>query len=124
MQDKRPVNLALHTISFPIAALASIAHRVSGIVLFIGSGMFIALVGYALVSEAQFEQTQAWLVMPWTKIGVFLILVAWVYHSLAGVRHLLMDIGWGENLRSGRASAFIVFLLTALSIVPLRAWLW
>ena len=124
MRDNRPVNLALHTISFPIAALVSISHRVSGVVLFVGSGFLIGALGYALDSETQFEQARSWLTMSCVKVGVLLVLLALVFHLLAGVRHLLMDIGLGESLRGGRAGAFVVFLLTAIAAWPLVLWLW
>ena len=35
VNDKRPVNLDLTTIKFPIPALASISHRIAGVVLFV-----------------------------------------------------------------------------------------
>ena len=36
MNSKRPVNLDLSTIQFPLPALTSIAHRITGVILFIG----------------------------------------------------------------------------------------
>ncbi|MCH1448834.1 MAG: succinate dehydrogenase, cytochrome b556 subunit, partial [Litoricolaceae bacterium] len=36
MSRERPVNLDLTTFSFPITAIASILHRVSGVILFFG----------------------------------------------------------------------------------------
>lgn len=123
MKDKRPVNLAIHTIVFPVAALASIAHRISGVVLFLGSGGLIYALGYALGSTAQFEQVRAWLVVPWVRFALFCVLLSWLYHTLAGVRHLLMDLGYGEGLVAGRISASLVFLSTAILAVLLILWL-
>jgi succinate dehydrogenase / fumarate reductase cytochrome b subunit len=124
MKNKRPVNLALHTISFPVAALVSISHRISGIVLFIGSGLSLGILGYAMDSEEKFEQARTWLDMESAKIGLLLVLLALVFHSLAGIRHLLMDVGIGESLVGGRVSASLVFLLTAITTWPLISWLW
>ncbi|MGL4928928.1 MAG: succinate dehydrogenase cytochrome b556 large subunit, partial [Plesiomonas sp.] len=38
VNKQRPVNLDLKTISFPITAIASILHRVSGVITFIALG--------------------------------------------------------------------------------------
>lgn len=52
------------------------------------------------------------------------ILTSVVYHVLAGVRHLLMDMGIGESLKGGRASAWSVIILSAISAVLLGVWVW
>ncbi|MEX7656203.1 succinate dehydrogenase, cytochrome b556 subunit, partial [Pseudomonas aeruginosa] len=41
MKKQRPVNLDLQTIRFPITAIASILHRVSGVITFIAVGILL-----------------------------------------------------------------------------------
>ncbi|MGL5372028.1 MAG: succinate dehydrogenase, cytochrome b556 subunit, partial [Plesiomonas shigelloides] len=51
VNKQRPVNLDLKTISFPITAIASILHRVSGVITFIALGILLWLLSLSLSSE-------------------------------------------------------------------------
>ena len=46
--------------------------------------------------------------------------VAAVYHLLNGVRHLAWDTGWGFELKTAAATAYVVFGLTI--ILTLVVW--
>lgn len=124
MRDSRPVNLALHTISLPVSALASITHRISGVLLFAGSGVLIGALACAVQGPEQYEQVRVSLSVFWVRALLSLFVLSWLYHTLAGVRHLAMDLGWGESAAAGRVSAILVFLLVVLTAVPLLQWLW
>ena len=97
----RPVNLDLTTLRFPITAIASILHRVSGVVLFFGSFMLMALLGMSLDNEAGFADALALLDNGFVAFIVWGVLAALAYHFVAGVKHLFMDMGYGETLESG-----------------------
>ena len=56
--DDRPVNLDLFSIRFPITAIASILHRISGVVLFFGTFVFMYLLDKSLVDEAGFGEVR------------------------------------------------------------------
>lgn len=51
-------------------------------------------------------------------------LVALFYHLIAGIRHLFMDIGIGESLRSARISGGISLIITVFVAILLGGWLW
>lgn len=118
MKDNRPVFLNLLQIRVPITAYVSFAHRVSGIVLVV----FLAALMYAfqmsLESEASFNLlietfNASWLLRIFTWLGV----TALFYHTLAGVKHLIMDLGIGETLEGGKKYASGVIVLTILSSI-------
>ncbi|MFP1528034.1 hypothetical protein ACLB1R_15495 [Escherichia coli] len=46
VKKQRPVNLDLQTIRFPITAIASILHRVSGVITFVAVGILLVASGY------------------------------------------------------------------------------
>ncbi|CAI8152430.1 MAG: Succinate dehydrogenase cytochrome b556 subunit [Pseudidiomarina mangrovi] len=52
------------------------------------------------------------------------ILTALGYHLLAGVRHMFMDQGYFEEIKSGRISAQIVFVLAIVLSALAGVWLW
>lgn len=113
VNKQRPVNLDLKTISFPITAIASILHRVSGVITFIALGILLWLLSLSLSSEQGFAQAQAITDAFLVKFILWGILTALAYHVVGGVRHLLMDLGFGEeNLVVASRSARIAFAIT------------
>lgn len=113
VNKQRPVNLDLKTISFPITAIASIFHRVSGVITFIALGILLWLLSLSLSSEQGFAQAQAITDTFLVKFILWGILTALAYHVVGGVRHLLMDLGFGEeNLAVASRSARIAFAIT------------
>ncbi|QWK93827.1 succinate dehydrogenase cytochrome b556 subunit [Plesiomonas shigelloides] len=113
VNKQRPVNLDLKTISFPITAIASILHRVSGVITFIALGILLWLLSLSLSSEQGFAQAQVITDTFLVKFILWGILTALAYHVVGGVRHLLMDLGFGEeNLAVASRSARIAFAIT------------
>ncbi len=120
--NKRPVFLNLFRIHFPVTALISIAHRVSGIVL------VFALPGWLWVLQETLGSASDYQAMLQTlhvyRIGVWLSLVACSFHMLSGLRHLMMDCGWGESLSSARISAVMVGVFSAALAGVFGVMLW
>lgn len=124
MKKQRPVNLELNTISFPPAAIASILHRVSGVIMLVTLGFLVWLFATSLSSPEGFEQARNVLAHPVAKFVIWGILTAMGYHLLAGIRHIMMDLGYWEELRSGNLSAKIVIVLAIVLSVLVGVWLW
>jgi succinate dehydrogenase / fumarate reductase, cytochrome b subunit len=124
MNKKRPVNLDLRTIRFPITAIASILHRISGFILFFFIPVLLWMLQQSLHSAQGFSQLQHCLDNIFLKLILFGFLMALVYHLFAGIRHLFMDVGIGESLRGGCIAAKVVFAVTLIAIVLLGVWLW
>ncbi|MEC8693657.1 MAG: succinate dehydrogenase, cytochrome b556 subunit [Pseudomonadota bacterium] len=120
----RPVNLDLTTLRFPITAIASILHRVSGVVLFFGSFMLMALLGMSLDNEAGFADALALLDNGFVAFIVWGVLAALAYHFVAGVKHLFMDMGYGETLESGPIFAKIAMASAVALMVLAGLWVW
>ena len=124
LSSERPVNLDLTTFRFPITAIASILHRVAGVILFFGSFILMALLGMSLENEAGFADTLALLENGFVSFIVWGVLAALAYHFVAGVKHLFMDMGYGETLESGRLFAKASIAVAALLIVSAAVWVW
>ena len=124
LSSERPVNLDLTTFRFPITAIASILHRVAGGILFFGSFILIALLGMSLENEAGFADTLALLENGFVSFIVWGVLAALAYHFVAGVKHLFMDMGYGETLESGRLFAKVSIAVASLLIVSAAVWVW
>ncbi len=115
----RPVFFNLTQIQMPVGALTSITHRVTGVVLAVGLPFGFYALHLSLASVQSYERLTRM-----ANTGLFkaaLILFTWAlsHHLLAGVRHLLMDIGVGSHLAAARRSAWSVnvgaFLIALLA---------
>ncbi len=124
MDKKRPVNLDLWTMKFPIIAIASILHRISGFIIFFLIPLSLWALQESLRSPAGFQAVSDCLKNPVLKLIIWGFLIALIYHLLAGIRHLFMDIGVGETLSNGRRAVVAVFILTVILIILAGWWLW
>ena len=124
MKKQRPVNLELSTISLPAAAIASILHRVSGVIMLVLVGLLMWLLATSLSSPEGFATAQNVFANPLVKFVVWGFLTALGYHLLAGLRHIMMDLGYWEELQSGSLSAKIVIVLAVVLSVLAGVWLW
>lgn len=124
MNTNRPVNLDLYTVKFPITAIVSILHRVSGVVMLGGIIILIWMLDVSLTSQEGFNSIQETLQAPLAKIILWGVLAALAYHLVAGIRHLMMDVGVGETLESGKRGAVISIALSAVLILLAGYWVW
>src|SRR5688572_19642986 len=114
MNKKRPVNLNLLTIKQPIPAIVSIGHRVSGVLLFLLFPVLLILFHLSLSSSQNFNLLHEYLTTRSAKIILWLALFPLVFHLIAGIRHLLIDVHLGEDLRTGRLTAKLTFIFSFL----------
>ncbi len=124
MKDKRPVNLDISTIRLPIAAFASITHRISGVIVFVGIAGLLCLLDVSLTSEADFASVRATALSPFVRFLLWGVLSALTYHLIAGVKHLLLDLGIGESKEGGPRGAQITIVVSVVLIALLGVWIW
>ncbi|KTC76824.1 succinate dehydrogenase, cytochrome b556 subunit [Legionella brunensis] len=125
MNQKRPINLDLGTMKFPPMAIASILHRVSGLVLFLLMPAMLYFLSMSLHSNESFVELQRTIYSnPLYKLVLWAFGAALIYHLLAGIRHLAMDVGYGEQVSSGRRSAILVIALAIILSLILGFWIW
>jgi len=124
MNKKRPVNLDLGSMKYPVTALTSILHRLSGILLFLCLFVMLYALGKSLSSEEGFNEIKGMLLSPLGKLITWVLYSALIYHLVAGVRHLIMDMGVGETLQGGKRGSVIVIIVSTLLIAAGAIWLW
>ncbi|EOD55860.1 succinate dehydrogenase cytochrome b556 subunit [Aeromonas molluscorum] len=121
---QRPVNLDLQTISFPVTAIASILHRVSGVITFVALSILLWMLGTSLSSPEGFDTVMSILDNFLVKLVFWGILTALAYHIVLGIRHLIMDMGYWEELESGSQSARVAFVITGVLAVLAGVLVW
>ncbi len=125
VNKKRPVNLDISTISFPLTAIVSILHRVTGIILFIGLIFLLYTFDLSLKSQEGFDQVANMFQTNFlAKSIIWGVTSALIYHLVSGIKHIFMDIGYFEELESGRNAAIANLVIATVLIVIVGVWLW
>jgi succinate dehydrogenase / fumarate reductase cytochrome b subunit len=124
VKKQRPVNLDLRTISMPATANASILHRVTGVALFFALLFVIGVWALSLQSAESFAYAKELIAGPIGKFIAHGTLAVLSYHMLGGFRHLIMDMGFWEELESGNVSAKITIALWLVTVVIAGVWIW
>lgn len=124
MHTQRPKNLNLFTIHQPVPAIVSILHRISGFILFLVIPLLLWGLRLSLASQQDFDQLREYLSSPVAKIIIWGCLAAFIYHFVAGIRHLLLDMNIGVELKGGRLSAVLTIIISIILIALVGIWLW
>ncbi len=121
---RRPKNLNLLTIRFPLNAVVSIQHRISGMFLFLLLPCMLWGLQASLAGEVQFQTTLG-VTRHWS-FKLFLVWAAWgfFHHFYAGVRHLVQDVRGTGGLHTARISSRLVLALVAVSVAVFAWSLW
>lgn len=110
----RPVYLNMFAFAFTVTAIASIIHRVTGVLLALGLIPLIIIWHTSLISEANFALVSEWMQWMWLKVFVWAYLSCLFYHALAGIKHLAMDLGWGETQSTASILSWSIMLIAVL----------
>lgn len=105
---KRPAFLTLTRIHFPVMAILSLGHRLSGILLVLSIPLLAYLFDRSLADAQGYAEVVALTRDTGVRLCLPLLVWAFAHHLLAGVRFLLIDLGIGVTLRHARASAWAV----------------
>ena len=123
-EKQRPVYLNLAQFHFPPMAIVSICHRISGVLLFLFLPLMLYILHQAVHSADSFAALTLCLQNGFMKFLVWVMLSAIWFHVVAGIRHLIMDLGIGESLNVARASSYAVFVIVAVLLIIMGVWLW
>lgn len=125
MRKNRPVNLDIASMRLPITAITSIIHRATGVLLFVLIPFALYALDRSLSSQEGFDAIKSFMTNPIMKVIVWFSFSGLFYHIIAGVRHLLMDMGVAEEKTSGKIGAWLVIFLalSASAMLAVREWM-
>jgi succinate dehydrogenase / fumarate reductase cytochrome b subunit len=106
MSAERPIFLNIARIRFPVGAVASMGHRVSGLVL-------VVALPFAVLALQRSLENDALAFAGWMRLPAALLAWAAAHHLFAGIRHLLMEAGFGSSLYAARRSAYAALIAAA-----------
>lgn len=123
INNNRPKHLNLFKIHLPITGIASINHRLSGLILFLAIPVSLYLFQRSLSSETGFAEVLEYLSSNWIKLALILLIWSFVHHLLAGFRFLLIDQNLGISLPAARKTAWFV-VIAAVIVTLIIAGVW
>lgn len=105
---ERPLSPHLSIYRFGHTLTSSISNRITGIVLSGGLLLLVYWLVAAASSERAYEDAYRTLSHGAARVLLAVILTAFVYHFLAGIRHLIWDMGYALERGQSRASAWLI----------------
>ena len=116
MENKTPLSPHIQIYKWHISSLVSISHRITGIINIIVITFVCLLASLLVFGENNYEFMNLFLS---SLIGKFFILgITWSFsfQILSEIRHLIMDFGYGFELKTTKITGLIVifgsFILT------------
>ena len=108
MENKPPLSPHIQIYKWHISSLVSITHRITGIINIIAISFICLLASLLVFGESNYEFINLFLS---SLIGKFFILgLTWSFsfQILSEIRHLIMDLGYGFELRTTKITGLIV----------------
>ena len=108
MENKAPLSPHIQIYKWHISSLVSISHRITGIINIIATSFICLLASLLVLGENNYEFINLFLS---SLIGKFFILgLTWSFsfQILSEIRHIIMDLGYGFELRMTKITGLIV----------------
>ena len=108
MENKAPLSPHIQIYKWHISSLVSISHRITGVINIIAITLICLLASLLVLGESNYEVIDLFL---GSRIGKFIILgLTWSFsfQILSEIRHLIMDLGYGFEIRTTKITGLIV----------------
>tara|TARA_Y100001970_G_C13879070_1_gene672950 strand:- start:28 stop:411 length:384 start_codon:yes stop_codon:yes gene_type:complete len=108
MENNKPLSPHIQIYRWHISSLVSISHRITGIINIIAITLICFWASLLLLGEINYQTINSFLA---SLIGKFIILsITWSFsfQVLSEIRHLIMDLGYGFELRTTKISGLMV----------------
>ena len=118
MDNNNPLSPHIQIYSWHISSLVSISHRITGIINILVITLICFWVASLLLGENNYEIVKIFLQSFFGRFLAIGIIWSFSFQILAEIRHLLMDLGYGFELKISKILGLIVifgsFILTIL----------
>ena len=108
MESKSPLSPHIQIYKWHISSLVSICHRITGIINIIVITLICIWTSLLLFGESNYETINSFLN---SFVGKFIILgITWSFsfQILSEIRHLIMDLGYGFELKITKVTGLVV----------------
>ena len=108
MENKNPLSPHLQIYRWHISSLVSISHRVTGIINFIALIFICIWASFLIFGQANYIPINNVLNSIFGKFIILAVTWSFSFQILSEIRHLIMDMGYGFELKTTRVSGLLV----------------
>ena len=110
MENKSPLSPHIQIYKWHISSLVSITHRITGIINIIVITLICLWASLLLFGESKYETISVLLNSLLGKFIILTIIWSFSFQVLSEIRHLIMDFGYGFELKTTKISGLIVIV--------------
>lgn len=118
--SNHPVSPHLQIYRLPLTALLSITHRITGVLLALGSLLLVWVLVAAAHSLEYYSLVVSHLQAWYGQVFLFGFLFALYLHFCNGIRHLFWDVGYGFELETVDLTAKLAIVLAL--VLTIATW--
>ena len=108
MENKSPLSPHIQIYKWHISSLVSISHRITGIINIVVITLICLWVSLLLFGESNYTVINTLLNSSMGKFIVLCITWSFCFQVLSEIRHLIMDFGYGFELKMTKITGLIV----------------
>ena len=118
MENKNPLSPHIQIYRWHISSLVSISHRITGVINIVAITLICIWVSLLVLGETNYSFINKLLNSILGKFIALGLVWSFSFQMLSEIRHLIMDMGYGFELKTTRITGLLVivgsFLLTIL----------
>ena len=119
MENNNPLSPHIQIYRWHVSSLVSISHRITGIVNIIAVTIICVWVISLLLGEANYELTKMVLQSFFGKFIILGLVWSFSFQMLSEIRHLIMDLGYGFEIKTTEISGLVVIIGSFLSTISI-----
>ncbi len=108
MENKTPLSPHIQIYKWHISSLVSISHRITGIINVIAITLICLLASILVFGESNYEFINLFLSSLIGKFSILGLTWSFSFQILSEIRHFIMDLGYGFELRTTKITGLIV----------------
>ena len=118
MENKEPLSPHIQIYRWHISSLVSISHRITGVINIVAITLVCIWVSFLTLGEINYDLIEFFFKSILGKFFVIGLTWSFSFQTLSEIRHLIMDMGYGYELKTTRISGLVVifgsFIITIL----------
>ena len=108
--SKNPLSPHLQIYRWQISSLVSIFHRITGIINVMGLTIICLWIGLLFFGESRYGLINIFFQSYFGKVFIMGFVWSYSFHLLSGIRHLILDLGYGYEIKTANITGIIVII--------------
>jgi len=119
MENNNPLSPHIQIYRWHVSSLVSISHRITGIVNIVAITIICAWAMSLFLGETSYGLTKMFLQSIFGKFIILGLIWSFSFQMLSEIRHLIMDLGYGFEIKTTEISGLVVIIGSFLSTISI-----